>query len=257
MAGNDVGGGGTPPREAEKAREIPEPLAEILLRRENLDPALESHYTFNAETGWHQIHHPLLIEVWAVPERFSLYNEIYRRKKAHLEEKARRENWSGYVHIHEKPYRVDAFIEIQERLTDPEYWKLLGRLWVGSENIWQNLERWKGLLTCGGRNLKLRPLMMDRRERQIWRELPEFMTVYRGCKKHNREGLSWTLDRGQAEWFANRLYKKGIVLEREIPKSEALAYFAPEKEIVLDPGALKGYRSAYRKNEEYRGGLDI
>jgi hypothetical protein len=39
----------------------------------------------------------------------------------------------------------------------------------------------------------------------------------------NENGLSWTLDKSKAEFFANRFGKKGIILERKIPKSEIVA----------------------------------
>ena len=151
---------------------------------------------------------------------------------------ARQGNWSRYVYTHENPYRVDAFGEIQDNLGDPQYWKLLGQLWVGSENIWQNLDDWKELLANETRNLKLRPLMMDRQERRVLKNLAEPIPIYRGCREHNREGLSWTLDYDQAEWFAKRFSPKGSVEEREITKDQAIAYFSREREIVIDPSVF-------------------
>jgi hypothetical protein len=43
--------------------------------------------------------------------------------------------------------------------------------------------------------------MMNRAERATYDSLPELLTVYRGCFTHNKEGMSWSLDRKVAEKF--------------------------------------------------------
>jgi hypothetical protein len=43
--------------------------------------------------------------------------------------------------------------------------------------------------------------MMDEDEQRRWKELPEIVTIYRGCGAHNIHGVSWTLDRAVAGEF--------------------------------------------------------
>jgi hypothetical protein len=77
---------------------------------------------------------------------------------------------------------------------------------------------------------------MDAEEFAKFKSFPETLTVYRGCQKGiNENGLAWTLNKGKAEWFANRLDKKGIVLEKTISKSEIVAFFQgrQEEEVIL------------------------
>lgn len=47
--------------------------------------------------------------------------------------------------------------------------------------------------------------MMTADEIEIWRSMPPTLTVYRGCYKLNRIGLSWTTDREQAVKFPSYL----------------------------------------------------
>jgi hypothetical protein len=47
--------------------------------------------------------------------------------------------------------------------------------------------------------------------------------------------LSWTLDKNQAKWFANRFEKDGVVLEKRISKKNIVAYFngRNEEEVIV------------------------
>ena len=51
---------------------------------------------------------------------------------------------------------------------------------------------------------------MEQEERKALAALPDRLTIYRGVhiKKGTLRGLSWTLDRERAEWFANRWAKR-------------------------------------------------
>ena len=65
---------------------------------------------------------------------------------------------------------------------------------------------------------------MDEEEDNILRSLSDEVIIYRGCQKGlNENGLSWTLDKSKAKFFANRFGKKGIILEKKIPKSDIVA----------------------------------
>ena len=78
---------------------------------------------------------------------------------------------------------------------------------------------------------------MDESEIQLLNSLPELVTIYRGCVKGlNEDGLSWTLDKAKAKFFANRFSKDGIILEREIPKSDIIAVLLGrgESEVICE-----------------------
>jgi hypothetical protein len=67
---------------------------------------------------------------------------------------------------------------------------------------------------------------MDADERFTLQNLPETVEIYRGCTNGlNEDGISWTLNRDKAEFFANRYSKGGIILSKQISKKEILAVF--------------------------------
>jgi hypothetical protein len=79
---------------------------------------------------------------------------------------------------------------------------------------------------------------MGPEELAILQSLPDTVKVWRGIRhRKSFNGLSWTLDRDKAVWFANRLRngrQKSLLIEGEVNKKDVLAYFAgrDESEIV-------------------------
>lgn len=70
------------------------------------------------------------------------------------------------------------------------------------------------------------------------------VTIYRGVKVKNYRGLSWTIDKSVAEWFARRFGHNGdkcYVFIGTINKKDILALFSSrnEKEVVCDYSKIK------------------
>lgn len=94
-----------------------------------------------------------------------------------------------------------------------------------------------------------RELIMNANERRYFSKLPEKLTIYRGCSKHEATSgnlrFSWTIKRKVAEFFAfdyrnslidgkySRPKEHFTVIERTIDKSEAIAYFGGRKEAEI------------------------
>lgn len=98
-------------------------------------------------------------------------------------------------------------------------------------------------------------LFMSKEEVEKFKNLPDKITCYRGVYHPQfRDGMSFTLDKDKAQWFANRFGEKsstggiflainGIMqLDERIPKlykveadkKDVLAYFEREDEVVVD-----------------------
>ena len=82
-------------------------------------------------------------------------------------------------------------------------------------------------------------------QREAFDELPDVLTVYRGCSRARASGVSWTLDEEVAQRFT-----KGhraipvpdpVVVVGRITKAEIFGVFIDrnESEIVLDPKRLR------------------
>jgi hypothetical protein len=135
--------------------------------------------------------------------------------------------------MHEKPYRLQAFSDIDCNLHGAEFWELLHEVWTNSENCWQNKKEWASYFT-GGRA----DLFMTDEDRAAFAAMPDDLTIYRGINdKGDPCGFSWTLDISVAEKFARawrRNGEGGRLLHRVVKKSDVFAYTdrRNEKEII-------------------------
>jgi hypothetical protein len=207
---------------------VEEQIAELLRQtNEPLHPDLIP-YLEDGVLG-KQLRHPLVYQVplWANGHA----NAYYLQKKADLVEAVLKRDFSKIIFLHERPYRLDAFVKIAQDLPDEKYWSLLGSIWTDTENAWQNLDTWKELF---GSNRPKRQSLMDWDEQLALSSLSDTVKIYRGCQEGiNEDGISWTLKRDKAEWFANRFSNDGIVLEKEISKSDIIAVFTGRNEFEV------------------------
>jgi hypothetical protein len=86
--------------------------------------------------------HPLVQQLPGLvdPEHAAILNHRYREKRQYVEKAIADRDWSTFIFLNERPYRIGAFMEIAHELSNKEYWPLVSEMWSDSENIWQNLE---------------------------------------------------------------------------------------------------------------------
>lgn len=182
------------------------------------------------------LRHPL---VYSVPLSLPGFcNRQYEQKRLAVDRAKVERNWSQYVFLHERPYRLTAARALlaEETLTAHEQWHLLRDVWIDSENIWQHYHEWHLYLQDENAHL-----MMDDEEREQLVALPDVITIYRGARFDvNEEGLSWTLDRPKAAWFATRFShreEESVVIVAEIQKNNVIALLLgrDENEIIALP----------------------
>lgn len=167
-----------------------------LFLAEPLNPDLESYHETMEE--FEAVRHPL---VYSVPY-FSIENKrlnaFYAHKKKLLSEAIATNNLDRIVFLHERPWRLNAFIKHCETVTDEVFWKVFSYIWFDTENFFQNSDEWMMLLNSKRQN---RHLIMTEDERAYYDNLPEAFTVYRGTSE-SPHGMSWTVSKKTAEWFA-------------------------------------------------------
>ena len=201
---------------------------------EPLDEDLEAFIDTNNDLGMPIVRHPLVI--WVGPIVPGIINKQYRQKLEAVADARKEKKWSSYINLHERPYRLDAFMDVKDEMTDSEYWSSLADVWVDSENIWQNQDIWKSVLSSKRPN---RINMMNKDEQKEFASLPNELTIYRGyIKGKNKNGLSWTTDKDKAEWFSTRLAGRGdnpVVQQATVNKKDVVAYFSRrgESEVVV------------------------
>jgi len=202
-----------------------------------LDPELQDHLEESEGLGT-LLKHPLVFAVPFTPNLVAYYNSQLWAKQAAVREAIEKRDWGRYIALHERPYRLHAFIEIVDEVDDPTYWTMVGNWWTDSENIHQNFEEWMDLWSADRLD---RESAMDDEERVALAVMPEILTIYRGYQvASSKLGMSWTLDRQQAKWFANRFRRPNNtawIATAKIYKTDVLAYFTgrSEEEIVVLP----------------------
>lgn len=230
-------------------------IAELLQRTEDLDPDLERYTTIDPSLGM-LIRHPLVFSVVHTPNLNALVNAQLKEKRRAIDAAWENREWHRYVWLHERPYRLDALLEIDGHVTDGNliddetYWRLAGEIWVDSENIYQNLDEWRDVFEDPERDKK-RYFMSDADRKFLSKTpmfggLPDTFTVYRGFHNTGAEdGYSWTLDRERACWFAHRLCPTGgqpKVASGIISRRDVFAFMSGrgEQEIVCLPENVCG-----------------
>jgi hypothetical protein len=213
-------------------KQVEDLMAKIIAEQnETLHPALVP-YLEQSGKGWLMLRHPLVYQVPFFSNGSA--NAYYEQKSKAVEKAIADKNYKQFVWLFERPYRLEAFIKIADKLSDTDYWKLLSEIWIDTENQYAYLKEWKKLLASKRSN---RHYMMTEEEDNILRSLSEEVTIYRGCQKGiNEDGLSWSLDKSKAEFFANRFGKKGIILERTISKNDIVAVLVGrgESEVIWE-----------------------
>ena len=200
--------------------------AKIMGSNEDLHPDLVP-YVSEGVLG-KQLRHPLVYQFGMRGNGWA--NAYYLQKVGDVQKALQNKKYDSFVWLHERPYRIEAFQEIEHLLSDTAYWKLLADIWTDTENQWQNYEEWKDLI---GAERGSRHYLMNEEEFNLLQSLPDEVTIYRGCQKGiNENGLSWTLDKAKAKMFSTRIALEGepLVLEKKISKSNIIAIFTGRNE---------------------------
>jgi len=210
----------------------------LVLEKAELDIELQICMVEEGPFG-KRISHPLVNDLFYVPEMNSHYNKMLAHKKEECAKALADGDFGAYIFWHERPWRAEKLYAIASQIPAKDYWPLVASVWMDSENIWQNKRLWKKLLTAKVPN---RELLMKPKDKRIFKALckEEVITLYRGHdgSKGDPKGFSWTTDYAKAEWFARRFKSDKYKIEsKQVPTSKIIAYLdgRNEKEVIWIP----------------------
>jgi hypothetical protein len=137
--------------------------------------------------------------------------------------------------------KFQVFLAIHRILKGKLYWYALRNSYDLSDNLYQYRH---DVLLAFSSNEPQREFLMSKKERDFWQSLPERITIYRGMtleeQKQKSFGISWTLKKEIAEFFANDYqrnystrHKKKVVHQIEINKNEVIAFFNERTEFEI------------------------
>ncbi|MCG3884133.1 hypothetical protein I3271_05485 [Photobacterium leiognathi] len=139
-------------------------------------------------------------------------------------------DYASILHLVERPFRLEYAIKYLHLVSDFEYWDIVDYVWTDSENPSVNLDLWERIFSN-------RKYSNPSLKSKTVNTLPKEVTIYRGG---NHKGLSWTLDKSQAEWFAKRFDSNQTVMIATVNKADILHYTDSrgEQEIVASPSRV-------------------
>jgi hypothetical protein len=141
-------------------------------------------------------------------------------------------NWEMYLHVVvERPWRMSTLERMYERgrIDRGKLADLLPGIWTDTELPSTNLDDPAYLW---------REVDFATDDEEAWEALPETMTVYRGGPEG---GISWTLDRERAQWFADRFGVGHPLWTTAVTKAQVFGFLTGrgEQEIILDPDEVE------------------
>lgn len=161
-----------------------------------------------------------------------LYNKPYRVRRELAQKYLEEENFDSFIFIHERPFRLEALIEVLFSIKKEDLFRIVEYVWTDSEGPCVNLEVWKYIFNY----CEELGVLEDSKK-----DLPEKFTIYRGTRAGIEDiGISWTLDASVAKMFSERFYtkrtnKQPIVKVKEVKKEDIFLFTDArgEKEVIL------------------------
>lgn len=169
-----------------------------------------------------------------------ILSTIERNRAAQIENAKQEKDWHQFIFAHERYDRLNALAEVMliASVVSVDIWPLITSVWMDQES--PDIATWTRIWSGGWR---ARHRAMTEAERAALKAMGSKITVYRGYNDPDREhGLSWTTDREQAIWFAQRFAdvygRKPILMEGNVKRKDVIAYLTgrSERELIIAPG---------------------
>lgn len=172
--------------------------------------------------------------VQKIPDEDDLFNifeddDKYRKLLAFTEDSINRAKTAIKIFMFIRPqYRLTLFKYSCEYMSESDFKDILLYSWQSSEFPSHDVNVTKQEYIKWFKRLNYKSAF------------PEIVTIYRGVRKCGKMGISWTLSKDKAIWFAQRYNKdEGIVYKAKI-KSKGILYYidSNEQEVIVDPKKL-------------------
>lgn len=220
------------------AESVPDWLGEDPFNIDNLHEDLKPY----VQDGW--LRHPFVISM--PPILVNHANAFYEQKVKEMAKAVKAQDWYKIIILHEKPYRLGVLDEMftTGTMTEGQTRRHLAWVWSNIEAPHQYGNMPLDLFRAVGFTHDIEPKNRLRKDTHGSRPstvIPwKTATIYRGQRKGDPAGISWTLDKDRGIWFANRLRREGEtgqLVTGLVRRADVLGYFTGrgEDEIVVDP----------------------
>lgn len=129
------------------------------------------------------------------------------------------------------PTLIDAYEK--RKISHDELLVAFRENWSRFDNIASYQCEIEDIFCCFGKGKSTIYLMMNKEERKYYKELPDTVTIYRGCDENNQDGICWSLNRDIAiEFPFLHRYKaeNPVLVTATISKNDIVAVKLDRKE---------------------------
>lgn len=119
---------------------------------------------------------------------------------------------------------LSIYLKEHKNLSNERYWEILRTVWIICGTV-ENSELFKNFMKS---NRKEKYYFSTPEELKFLRELPNDIVVYRATNIKD-VGLSWTLSKDYADWYAKEFNKETVIC-KIIDKKQIFAYIERNKE---------------------------
>lgn len=203
-----------------------------------------SRYVFTDPSLGQVLKHPLVFHVPFFDGMNRLANRQYAAKSERIARLLEEKQYSHIMWMYERPYRLQALMEHEEamrRHDEAGFWITFSALWRDNEFPYESFDEWRAFWEEPGSRAA-----MSLEERAELTRMDERFTIYRGGTAVNATtGMSWTIDREKAVWFAQRWSDRRdppVLATGTIRREDVRAYLIGrnESEIVALPETVQG-----------------
>lgn len=217
----------------EKAKEVAQILAHLPIQETEFSPIVIMHPFFESALLPDMNSEYSVFNALEEPEKYQIFLKDFCKNRIQT-----CNSIESILCLVRKSYKLTylKFLKQENIISLKECGNLLANIWTEIEVInhdanvpKQQVLNW---IAKADKNI-----LMNKDDTKIFNDLPDEVTVYRGCEdKTETNGISWTLNKAKAEWFANRWSKQGICFKAKIKKEYIIGYTDSrgEKEIILD-----------------------
>lgn len=145
--------------------------------------------------------------------------------------------------------RAERMLSLTWLADEEVFWRVFHGYWSGCDDTWYLREH---LLNIMPNITDAASEYWSEEQRRFFDDLPEMVTLYRGCSVDRVLGISWTTDRKVAEGFARGhrgiRVPDAVIAQARISKRDIITVLTDreESEVIIDPDQW-GFEASFER----------
>lgn len=168
----------------------------------------------------------ITLELYNGVEKLPVYENAWIKMKKKVEKLIKEQKYEDIYYLMVSNMRILSFNNTFKEIPKSQVYSIFKYVYNSSEYgfnefNWRNVEE-----ICESHNQADITFLKEK--------YGDVLTIYRGEKRSEGYGFSWTLDYEVANFFANRFDTRGEILEGTVNTGDILTYIEREQEVVVN-----------------------